>query len=132
MDALFSPDGIDPKKWGPALWLTIHALGMNFPLNPTTQQQRAAFAFFDSLCTILPCKFCRAEFCKMTRSGPLKLTKGIFEQRGGDRAGSARLRVFLYTLKLHAAVSVRLGKDPKTLEHWVRFYTAKLRRGVTH
>jgi hypothetical protein len=129
-DDPLSPNGFSSKLFGPPLWKFIHITSLNFPLNPTPRQSRSYFNFFDSLCDILPCGVCRVEFCKLIETGPLKMTKRIFEQSPGEARGSARLRVFAYSVALHHAVNVRTGKSPqiisRNLDFWTRKY-AKLR-----
>lgn len=129
MDAVLSPDGFQPRAWGPALWRVIHILAFNYPLRPTPLQVNAHYQWFKSLCAILPCRNCRKEFCKLVdgQHSPLRLDVQRFKQRKTEADGAARLRVIRYTLDLHAAVNVRLRKrhasDPRV---WVRRY-AKLR-----
>lgn len=127
-----SDNGFPPKRWGPLLWKTIHILGANFPLQPTMHQSRAYYQFFNSLCTVLPCKHCRKEFCALVRSrdSPLRLQKTLFFQAPNERAGTARKRVFRWTVLIHANVNKRLGRRYSShIDTWALHY-AKLRKPV--
>jgi hypothetical protein len=67
----------------------------------------------------------------MVQSGPLKISRTIFAQRPQDPPGTARMRVFAYSVALHHMVNVRTGKSPailaRTLDFWTRKY-AKMRK----
>jgi hypothetical protein len=134
MDAnLLSTDGFPPRVWGPSLWKVMHILAFNYPLTPSRAHVTAYYQWFKSLCTILPCRHCREEFCKLV-NGPrsaLRLDARRFVQRETEPPGSARLRVIRYTLDLHAAVNVRLRKNvPKDVRHWVARYAAMRKKNV--
>ena len=134
---VFSVNGFNSRIWGPHLWKIMHILSLNYPLQPTRVHIEAYYAFFKSLCTILPCATCRKEFCSMVnaRDGPLKLRPEIFMQRAGATPGTARVRVIKYVLELHDTVNRRLLKHgdagkarfvAKDSRYWVLKY-AKLR-----
>ena len=121
---ILSDQGISTQKFGPPGWRFIHLVAMNYPLQPTRDQEVSYFRFFESLCHILPCKFCRKEFCKMTQTpgNPLYLDKKRFRQRRGEQPGAARIRLFLYTLQLHDCVNRRLRKPRKPLHRYIEMY----------
>ena len=127
---VLSPNGIRTSKFGPPGWRLIHLVALNYPLRPTQHTTRHYYEFFRSLCSILPCKYCRTEFCKMTgaRSSPLFLSLARFRQQPDEAPGSARIRLFVYTLQLHATVSARLGRPQKPLAFYARMY-ARMRAG---
>lgn len=126
MTGFLSPDGFPPSVWGPLLWQFMHILAANMPLIPTLQQSTAYHAFFSSLCTILPCKLCRAEFCALVTSpgSRLKLAKSLFMQLRTEKPGAARKRVFRWTVLVHAAVNKRLSKKgvSSSLSLWSQYY----------
>lgn len=120
----FSENGFPPEVWGPHLWHVMHILSLNFPLMPTPKQQQAYYHFFNSLCTILPCRNCREEFCAMVvkKKSPLRLEKSLFMNDSRGR-GSARMRLTRYVMLLHATVNRRLKKtNGSTMNTWIRKY----------
>lgn len=125
--AVMSANGFPPTVWGPSLWRVMHILAFNYPLVPTKIQSDAHFRWFESLCTILPCRHCREEFCALVAdpAGPYFLSPKLFAQPRAAPPGTARRRLIAYTTSLHAAVNVRLKKKyPKDLRHWIRYYAA--------
>ena len=40
---------MDPNVWGPPAWLFLHSVTLNYPKNPTPQDQEDYRIFFDSL-----------------------------------------------------------------------------------
>jgi len=125
----FSENGVKTRSWGKQAWRFIHVVAMNYPLNPSDEDVASYFSFFQSLCHILPCKFCRKHFCTLTRKkgGAFELKKSLFCQKKTDAPGTARERLFMYTLRLHNCINIRLKKkDVKSVEHWGRYY-AKFR-----
>jgi hypothetical protein len=139
---LYSEAGFPPETWGPHLWRFIHIICLNVPLNPTPSVSRAYFAFFKSLCHILPCGACREEFCKLidptSKTKELRLHPDLFKNTGGGK-GTARQRAFTWSVMVHAAVSRRLHvqkmhTEPKSafqnqsdsnqpLAHWLQKYS---------
>lgn len=118
-----STGGFSTKKWGAGLWRVIHLAALNYPLTPTIKEAHDYYCFFKSLSSILPCRECRTEFTKMTcADSTLRLTRNRFAQLPGEPAGSARRRLFAYTLRIHARVDKRLGKRVRTADHWTKFY----------
>lgn len=126
MDLFYSDNGISPARWGPHLWYVIHILALNFPLTPTKQQSSAYYAFFQSLCTLLPCGNCRKEFCKLVKSptGPYRITPELFAQSPTQAPGSARRRVFKWSICIHRTVTKRIKKKtPRfTVTQWMHLY----------
>lgn len=103
--------------WGPGLWTFIHTSALNFPLDPTPRQRRQYRKFFESLTCVLPCGACRRHFGQLIGRGPLRLTNAAFV---------SRKTLFAYTVRLHHAVNVRLGKACKgagpAIRDWSRHY----------
>lgn len=128
--AFLSPNGFPPRLWGPLCWKFSHLVTANYPLRPSARDADAYYTYFQSLCSILPCKECRKEFCKIVRSSTdtLRLTKSIFTQKKGDPPGTARKRLFTWFVRVHAKVNRRLKKSyPRDPQFWATVYASKRR-----
>jgi hypothetical protein len=55
-------NGFVSAIWGPALWLSIHCISMNYPLNPSIADKLHYRTWFEGLEHILPCGACRNNF----------------------------------------------------------------------
>jgi hypothetical protein len=55
-------NGFVSAIWGPALWLSIHCISMNYPSNPTEADQQTYRTWFEGLEFVLPCGTCRNNF----------------------------------------------------------------------
>lgn len=118
-----SPNGFPPAVWGPHLWRVLHIISLNYPLQPTRDQQQAYYNLFKSLCVVIPCAKCRREFCKMVMTNTLKLERSLFTQRPSDAPGTARKRLAAYVVAMHSKVNERLGHtQKKTGREWVQYY----------
>lgn len=126
---LASKSGFGTKHWGPSGWRLIHLAALNFPIETgnsgvSDDVRDGYYMFFKSLCHILPCGVCRTEFCKMVNDErhPLFLHAGRFARRRGTPGWDTRFRLFQYTVELHDAVAVRLGKSRKPFSFWLNKY----------
>ncbi len=59
------------NKWGPALWIPLHAMTFNYPENPRKSDKERYKTYFESLGTMLPCKYCRQSFQAYSRYLPI-------------------------------------------------------------
>ena len=55
-------NGFVSTIWGPALWLSIHCISLNYPSDPTDADKMAYRSWFEGLEYILPCGTCRNNF----------------------------------------------------------------------
>ena len=114
MSVTFRDSGFDPDDWGPPLWRVTHIMTANFPLKPTAADRDAYMAFFRGLRRMLPCGSCRAHYCQITGSGPLKLRPAVFKDRQ---------TVFTWWVGVHNAVNASLGKPVrKNARDWYLAY----------
>jgi len=42
-----SGDGMLTSVWGPPLWHTLHTISFNYPINPTSEQKKQYFEFYN-------------------------------------------------------------------------------------
>lgn len=74
-----SNDGFQTRVWGPAAWLFLHCVSLNY--DPLRNKQETK-AFFDLLSYVLPCGACRDNYKHTIRySKHLKLDDKVFESR---------------------------------------------------
>jgi len=57
--------------WGPSGWQFLHTLSFIYPENPSFNDKVKMQEFMNSLCFILPCKYCRLSFTKYISSLPI-------------------------------------------------------------
>jgi len=57
--------------WGPSGWQFLHTLTFIYPENPSFNDKIKMREFMNSLCFILPCKYCRLSFTKYIKSLPI-------------------------------------------------------------
>lgn len=98
---MHSAEGFPSKHWGPGLWNFIHICALNLRRNPTVEDSAGYYDFFNGLRFVLPCGICRREYRKLIAKGrPLALRPELFNDRK---------TAFEWTVKMHYAVSSRLG-----------------------
>ena len=95
-----SGDGMMTSIWGPALWLTLHTISFNYPIEPTEEQKKYYYKYFKSLQYILPCRYCRENYEKNLKTH--NLTKAVMKNRES-------LSRWVY--ELHEIVNKNLGKN---------------------
>jgi hypothetical protein len=94
-----SGDGMLTSVWGPPLWHVLHTMSFNYPVKPTKEQQKYYFDFFNDLKNVLPCKYCRDNYCLNLEKLPI--TKLVLKNR-------ENFSKWLYNL--HEEVNNNLGK----------------------
>ena len=55
-------NGFVSAIWGPAMWLSIHCVSMNYPSSPTAADKRHYRSWFEGLEYVLPCGTSRSNF----------------------------------------------------------------------
>jgi hypothetical protein len=88
---------IEPRKWGPHLWATLHTLALKADAD---NEVEAYLEFVNSLFFLLPCDACRADFMKW------------YNANGGPLVGQA----FEWSVSLHNHVNRKLGYSEMTVE----------------
>lgn len=113
----YSENGIDPRFWGPSVWLILHTTAAAFPCTPTPEDRNRVNSFVRSLAKNLPCGSCRFHFtAAISEGGSHPLTSRVLKDR---------FSFFAWTISIHNVVNKRLGKkvveDP---DAWFRLYAA--------
>jgi len=94
-----SGDGMMTSVWGPAMWLFLHTMSFNYPVNPSEEQKKNYYKFLKNLQNILPCKYCRDNYKENLKTH--KLNKSVMKNRD-------TLSRWVY--ELHEMVNKRLDK----------------------
>ena len=55
----YNGDGFLTSIWGPTQWHMLHTISFNYPVKPTTEQQKQYKDYILSLQNVLPCAACR-------------------------------------------------------------------------
>jgi hypothetical protein len=100
VDDYNSGDGMMTSVWGPAMWMMLHTMSFNYPINPTYEQQKHYYKFYSNLKNTLPCRYCRENLTKNLKKH--KLSKDVMKSR-------ETLSRWVY--ELHELVNKQLGKE---------------------
>ena len=95
---------IPPTVWGPFFWMTIHIVALGYSSKPSYTEKRSAKQFFESLANLIPCPVCREHYKQHITQNPL--TPHL----------DSRTDLFKWTVDLHNAVNMSLGKTKWTVE----------------
>lgn len=98
---------MDPVEWGPQFWHTIHAVALEYPARPTPDDRRRYWEWYKATGWVLPCAGCAHKYRDLFMMGPVRLAPA-------DLAGPDAL--FAWTVRLHNAVNMSLGKPQCPLE----------------
>ena len=104
--------GYDPRKWGPSAWVLIHLIALSYPDEPSPEQKRQMFLFFNSLKYVLPCGECANGFAKLLK-----------ETGFGEQQLVSRSSLFNWSVYVHSLVNIKTGKPPHyDPYYWKDFY----------
>ena len=59
--------------WGPAGWLFLHSITLNYPENPTQLDKDNYSVFFASIQNTLPCEKCKEHYKNNIYENPIRL-----------------------------------------------------------
>ncbi len=98
-------NGFSSNIFGPPLWLFLHIISFNYPVNPTDDDKNNYRNFILSLVNILPCKTCRKNLTKNFKQLPLTMD---------DMKNRKTFSKYIYDL--HNVINKMLHK-PKYLDY---------------
>lgn len=99
---MHNPDnGFISSVWGPALWMVLHCISLNYPLQPTKEDKYRYRKWFEGLQHVLPCRKCRQNFKTNLHS--------IHYHKAWDFHSRFRFSHLVY--RLHNNVRQRQGKS---------------------
>jgi hypothetical protein len=94
-----SGDGMMTSVWGPPMWHVLHTMSFNYPIEPTEEQKKHYFNFYNNLKNVLPCRYCRENLANNLTKLPL--TMDVFKNRD---------TLSKYVYELHEIINTMLGK----------------------
>lgn len=74
-----SGNGFQSKVWGPAAWLFLHCVSLNY--DPSKHNAIEFLNFFKSLAYVLPCGTCRSNYQDLIKSKKYRLNRNTFQSR---------------------------------------------------
>ena len=99
MDDYQSNDGMLTSIWGPTMWVYLHTMSFNYPINPTLNDKKHYRDFILNLQNTLPCGKCRKNLRENFKKLPL-LHSNM----------KSRHTFSLYIYKLHELINTMLNK----------------------
>jgi len=96
--------------WGHHYWFVIHVTATKYPDNPSHEDKHAYREFYGNLWRFLPCKMCANHYQEHWHEMPI------------DPHLASRAALFEWTVKLHNAVNLSLGKPAMPLADAVAHY----------
>lgn len=100
-----------PRIWGRDMWRSIHYVALGYPVrDPAPEVRQSYLAFFGVLGSVLPCAKCSQHYNEHIASYPV------------DPSLVGRAELFRWTIDLHNAVNISLGRESWTYEHAYEIY----------
>ena len=97
--------------------MTIHVVALGYSDKPTYAEKRSAKEFFESLRNLLPCPVCREHYAEHLKVMPIS---PFLDNRQS---------LFKWTVDLHNAVNVKLGKPVVSQTEALRYISRLGARG---
>ena len=85
-------------NWGKNLWISLHIITFNYPINPTNEDKINYKNYFMSLGHVLPCNDCKEHYNNLIKQIPID----IFLQ---DREG-----ITFWLFNIHNLINEKLNK----------------------
>ena len=101
---------MDPVKFGPCLWRSIHIIALGYPENPSEIDKQTYTNYYRDLWKIIPCLKCSLNYRRHWTELP------IYSYL------DSRHHLFEWTVLLHNIVNKELGKKQITLEEAYKIY----------
>ena len=101
---------MDPVKFGPCLWRSIHIIALGYPENPTEIDKQTYTNYYRDLWKIIPCLKCSLNYRRHWTELPIYSFL------------DSREHLFEWTVLLHNIVNQELGKKQITLEEAYKIY----------
>lgn len=99
---------MDPRIWGPHGWFFIETVVLSMPDDITDTSPY--ITFLQSLKDVLPCPGCRQEYREYITTHPIPTN---------------RKEIIEWVFTLHNAVRQRTGKQPRSTQSMMDYYSAQ-------
>lgn len=110
-----------PETWGPCAWLFLHSITLNYPNNPTIEDQTNMTNFIMSLKHVIPCHKCKINFANHLKNKPL--TKEVL---------SSKETLTKWLIDIHNEVNKMNGKKVLSYDDALKEIYYKLDGGVNY
>ena len=101
---------MDPVKFGPCLWRSIHIIALGYPENPSEIDKQTYTNYYRDLWKIIPCLKCSLNYRRHWTEIP------IYSYL------DSKNHLFEWTVLLHNIVNQELGKKQISLEEAYKIY----------
>lgn len=104
--------GLEPTKWGPSTWASIHLICLGAP-EVFGNEQLSYRKYFESLPYVLPCEKCRSHLLAHLEKHPMD-----------SALSGGRSTLFAWSVELHNIVNRSLGKPEMTVDDALKKWTS--------
>ncbi len=99
---------MNQNVWGKHLWIFLHSLTLNYPIDPKPCDKERTNNFFMLVQEILPCKFCRENYKRNLNEFPIRL--------------NSRKDLFQWLIDIHNEVNGLTGKRHYSYDEVINIY----------
>lgn len=111
---------MNPNYWGKYFWNVIHITALDYPNNPSKNDEKIYAQFYKSIGQVLPCSKCRKNYERHFENIPIHY---FLENRKS---------LFKWTVHLHNIVNKELGKPQWSVEYAESFYKSREKNDVVN
>lgn len=122
MTSISSSHGFQTNVWGPAAWLFLHCITLNY----NTMYKKEFYTFFKMLKYILPCKACRDNYSKVIFGTNTSLTLTMAKLKNRKTLSLWLFRVHNYIITCQTDKPLFYENTPHDFNRFVETYS-KLR-----
>ena len=101
---------IDQDSWGPSGWKFMHYIALKYPKEPTEDDKKNYFNFYNNLQFVLPCIKCAEHYKENLQILPL------------EKSLTNNIELFKWTVDIHNLVNTKLDKTTLTYEEAIKLY----------
>lgn len=102
---------MNPKVWGHHAWIFLHSITLNYPTNPTINDIKKHYNFFNNLMYILPCDKCKYHYKQNLMKYPLT-----------NKILSSRENLINWLINIHNSVNYMNNKKQFTYDEMINKY----------
>lgn len=102
---------MNPNIWGPAAWIFLHSVTLNYPDYPDIQDRKIMYEFFHSVADILPCSTCKEDFTYYMRENPINFNL------------DSKFKLTKWLVDIHNKINVKNKKSTITMKEFEKIYS---------
>ena len=104
---------MEPNIWGPSAWTFLHSITLNYPDNPSTEDQKNYMDFFNILSKVLPCNICKHNLKNHLNELPINFHL------------SNKETICKWLVEIHNKSNITSGKKSITYKEFLEIYEEK-------